>query len=216
MLSMKQPGTDLNDPKVRSGAKAVATRKNNQFKKLVETKLPLFALELHAGYKPSTIETVIERRIECQANYREWRKEFDALVESQIKQHQTEIRQLCRNEGEFLFIEQMVVRMRGGSLDMKWYRALNLMRKRATEPLSPTADLVMAWLEQENEPLTHFDIWEKRGDGLTSDQILNALIELMSYAYADMCELVELPERFQNIDRLTLKTAWSWAVVRPE
>lgn len=61
-ISMKKPGTDLSDPKTLSGAKSVATRKNNAFKKMVETKFPLFSAELFEVYEPVTPEKVVEDR----------------------------------------------------------------------------------------------------------------------------------------------------------
>ena len=38
-----------------------------------------------------------------------------------------------------------------------WY-VLLMNLKRRLEPLSDTADIVYAWLEQEAEPVTHWDL----------------------------------------------------------
>ncbi len=54
------------------------------------------------------------------------------------------------------------------------------LRKRLT-PLTELAVLVLAWLEQENEAISHWDLWRSRGDGsFLPKQILSALQELYS------------------------------------
>lgn len=206
----KSPGLDLSDPQTLSGAKAVATRKNNAFRKMVEEKLPLFTEELFSAYTPVTPEAVIEKRRIERAGWEIKRKEIDAFQRECIRKYRAEVWQLVTNEKEFRFLMRMVVRLQGGDRSMRWYRVLNLVKRRREKTLSANADLVLAWLGQETEPVTHFEIWERRGDGLTPMQILHALMELMKFAYADTIEVVELPEKYTDLDDWKSKTAWTW------
>lgn len=212
----KPPGLDLSDPKTLSGAKAVATRKNNQFRKMVEEKLPLFADELNAQFVPFTPERVIEDRKIIREGWQEQSRKILDTQRNIIRKCRTEVRELVRDEKEFRFVMRMVVRLRGGGRDMRWYRVLDLVKRRRTKPMTETADLVLAWLGHETKPVTHFEIWEKRGDGLKPDEILNALIELMEFAYVDKIDIVELPARFRDLPDWKSKTAWTWQTLKQE
>lgn len=209
-IQMKKPGTNISDPKVRSGAQRVATAKNNRFRKIVESTAPLFAGEILNSYEPVTAEKVIERRIECQANYQLWKKGFNAMQREHIRSFRAETRDLAGSDREFRFLMRLVVRMKGGDRSSRWSRALALVKRRRERVLSVKADLVLAWLQNEAAPVTHLDLWEKRGDGMTAMEILQALTELMEFAYAGMVDLVKLPERFRSSPDWTIGTAWTW------
>lgn len=210
----KPPGLDLNDPKTLSGAKAVATRKNNAFKKMVAEKLPLFAEEMFSEYETVTPEIVIaSRKLEREGWAIKWR-EIRALERKHCRQFRAEVQALSADETEFFFFIRMRVRMRGGSRSMKWSRVLSLIKRRLEKPLSKNADLVLAWLQQEVKPVTHFEIWERRGDGLTPQQILIALMELMQFAYADSIDCVKIPEKYTDLPDWKSNTAWTWEAIK--
>lgn len=213
-VKFKRPGLDLNDAETLSGAKRVATRKNNNFKRMVEKKLPLFADEMFADYETVTPEKVIEDRKIHHADWNERKKDMRQFDRDWIRRSREEIQTLLANENEFIFIVRLVGRMQGGSRAMKWSRALTLVKARLNKALSENADLVLAWISQEEKPVTQYDIWEKRGDGLEPETILHALMELGQVAYADTVDLVELPERFIEMDKFNRKTVWTWEAVK--
>ena len=212
-LSLKKPGTDLTDPKTMSAAKGVATRRNNKFRKMVEEKLPLFAEEMFSDFEPDTAKKVIERRVDARENFKEWLKDFNASVRKTIREYRTQVRELSRDDAEFFFLMRLVVRGRWGNRSMRWSMALEMVKRRREKHLSVEADLVWAWLQHEETAITHFEIWEKRGDGLTPKQILDALIELRSFGYADKIDVAELPERFVSLGNWKSTTAWTWEAV---
>lgn len=207
------PGVDLSDKKVLTGAKRIATRKNNDYKREVERKAPLFADVLLKEYEPMTPERVIERRIIARDSFKEWKAGFNELQRGHIRQFRAEVRELVTDNDEFRRLIRLCVRTRGGDRSSRWSRTLTLVKRRATVPLSQNADLVLAWLQVETKPVTHLDIWEKRGDGMPVQDILKALIELMEYAYVGMVEVETLPEKYHKIDGWNGKTAWSWEAV---
>ena len=127
-----------------------------------------------------------------------------------IRRSREEIQKLVSGEKEWRFFIKLVGNMEGGSRSMKWSRALTLIKRRQNERLSDTADLVLAWLRAEEKPVTEFDIWEKRGDGLSVKEIMNALLELMQLGYADTVEIVKIHEKYKNFDIFTKDTAWTW------
>lgn len=210
VLRPEKPGTDLSDPKTLAGAKRIATRKNNDFKRMIETKLPLFAEEVSADFVPFTPEIVIERRIESQKDFKVWLKGFNDLQRKHIRQFRSEVQQLVTGAEEMRFMIRLVVKMRGGDRSCRWGRALDLIKRRRTKPLSNNADLVLAWLRQDNRPMTHFEIWERRGDGLTPSDILKALMELNNFAYVAMNDVVDLPEKYHDIPGWKGRTAWNF------
>lgn len=186
---MKKPGTDPTDPKTLSAAKGVATRRNNQFRKMVEQKLPLFAGELFESFEPDTAEKVIERRILAQAEYAEVLKERRKKDRALIRRFRQECRELCRDAAEFKRLVRKSLQGFGRySKWNRWYGLLMRLRNRL-KPLSETADLVLAWLERETEPVTHFDLWRRRGDGLDWREISRALNELADHELVLVCPL---------------------------
>lgn len=208
------PGVDLSDKKVMSGAKRVATRTNNDYKRAVLKKAPLFADTLLAEYDPMTPEKVVARRIEFRAGFKEWKRDFNDLVRGHIRGFRAEVRALVPDDAEFRRLMRHCIRMRGGDRSSKWSRTLTLVKKRAEQPLSPTAELVLAWLETEEKPVTQFDLWAKRGDGLSAAEILKALMELSDYAYAGTVDLVNLPEKYHRHEGWNVKTAWTWEAIK--
>ena len=148
MNDLKRPGINKNDPQTMRYAKAVATRKNNAFKKNVRARIPLFEKELMAEFEPLTAVNYIDRRIEFQEDHRQWRKEFHLLERRQIRDCRQKIRELIGNDKEFLKIIRAVVRLRGGGRFARWYRML--------------------------------DLWRRRGDGVSPEEILKALCQLMN------------------------------------
>lgn len=177
---------------------------------MVEKKFPLFAEELFDNYETVTPEKVIENRKIHRADWNTRIKDFRQSDWNWIRQSREEIRTLLTNEKEFPFIVRLVGRMTGGSRAMKWSRALNLVKARLNKPLSENADLVLAWIGQEEKPVTQYDIWEKRGDGLEPETILHALMELMHVAYVDMVDVIELPKKYVEMDKFKRKTVWTW------
>lgn len=176
----------------------------------------MFAEELNAGYEKLTPEKVIERRIEFQAENREQIRQMNALKRDHIRGYRREVRELVPDDAEFIKLIRHVVRLSGGDRSIKWYRTLALVKKRLTHVLSDHADLVLAWIQQEEKPITHFEIYERRGDGLKPGEILNALIELMNLALVSKVGVVELPDKYKNFEGWIVSTAWSWEAVRPE
>lgn len=210
MTKFKRPGLDINDAETLAGAKRVATRKNNNFRRMVEKKLPLFAEEMFSDYETVTPEKVIEDRKIHHADWNERMKDMRRNHWNWIRRSREQIQSLVKDENEWRFFVKLVGKMQGGNRAMKWERALSLLKKRQTKTLSPNADLVLAWLQQEENPVTEFDIWEKRGDGLSAMQILHALMELMELAYAQTIDLVEVDPKHRNFDVFTKDTAWTW------
>ena len=187
-LHMKKPGTDPTDRKTLSAAKGVATRRNNKFRKMVEEKLPLFAGELFSGFEPDTAEKVLERRSIAQAGYAETLKERRISRREDVRRFRTECRALCRDDEEFFRLVRKRIGSFGGRHKWnRWYGLLLSLKKRL-EPLSETADLVLAWLEQEYAPVTHWDLW-RRGDGLDWREISRALNELADRELIQICEM---------------------------
>jgi len=207
------PGLDLSDSKTRSRAQAVATRKNNDFRRAVERKAPLFRTQILADYEEVTPEIVIERRAKFRAEYAVRKRERNAMVRGFIRRTRAEVMELTADRDEFFFIMRIVTRMTGGDRHSRWSRALMLVKRRR-QPLSATADLVLAWLTQETKPVTQFDLWERRGDGLQPDEILKAFIELSNVAAISRVALVELPERFHKTGMWNSKTAWTFEAMK--
>lgn len=188
-LLMKKPGTDLNDKKTLSAARGVATRRNNQFRKMVEQKFPLFAGELFESFEPDTAEKVIERRTLAQSEYAEILKKRRTNNRETIRRFRKQCRELCRDDREFFrLIRKRIGSFGGRSKWNRWYGLLCSLKKR-WKPLSETADLILAWLEQEAEPVTHFDLWRRRGDGLNWREISRALNELCDRELIFACPL---------------------------
>lgn len=183
----KPPGIDLSDPEVLTGAKRVATRKNNDFRRMVEKKLPLFAEEIFADYEPVTPEKVVEQRKIIRADFDVWWREKKQNEIIQIKEFRRECRELCADDREFFRLLRDRVRSFGGRHRWnRWYSLVRRLRERQ-KPLSATADLVYAWLEQETEPVSHWQLWRSRGDGIERDEILRALHELRDRELLEFC-----------------------------
>lgn len=175
----------MSDPKTLAGAKGVATKKNNEFKKMVAEKLPLFSDELFAGWIPDTPEKVIERR---RAQREGWNERLKAMVETemrQARQWRSECRALCVDDVEFFRLMRAYIRR------SKWRRWCDLKHHltKRLQPLSETADLIFAWLEQETQPVSHWDLWRSRGDGLDWRAISTALHELLERELIIACPL---------------------------
>ncbi len=182
----KPPGLDLSDKKTLAGARGVATKKNNAFRKLVETKLPLFREELYADFEPFTPEKVIEDRKIIREGWNERRREMAAETRANIRCFRSEIRARV-SDNEFWRIFRQVATGKFSTRFMRWYCAYKKILDRE-KPLSESAALVLAWLEVENEPVSHHRLWQKRGDGMSKKEILDAFGELSD---RDLVKLVD-------------------------
>jgi len=177
--------------KTLSRAKAVATRRNNAFLRKVERTLPLFREEVLAGWEPDTAEQVLERRKKARENFREFWREFNKSEQEKIRKYRQECFELCSSKEEFFrLMRQQIKVFYGKSKRNRWYVLLGNLRERKT-PLTELAEMVLAWLEQENEPVSHWDLWVTRGDGRSWKEISLAIQELEKKELVKSCPLKE-------------------------
>lgn len=172
------PSIDLTDPKVRSAAQGVATRRNNEARRKLENeraKLALFADQLPTAddLPVDTPEQVIERRKLGQAGAWERGSERDIAEVEKITRLRNEIFALVSLE-EY---ESWYAR----SFDCQWPQwafwgiALDKVKRRA-DPMPENASLILAWLENwETEPPTSQELHQACGDGMTWHEVFEAL-----------------------------------------
>lgn len=173
---MHKPGTDINDPKTFSGAKRIATRRNNDHVRKIRKKLPLFESVLMADFVPDTPEAVLERRRLSQIEYAEVSKERWARTKQQTRERRQRCRELCDSDEEFRRVMRHGIKIRCAK-STRW-KIIEMRLDRRLNPLKPDEEMILAWTEVETEPFTHWDIWRRRGDGLDWRDISNTLNEL--------------------------------------
>lgn len=178
MIEPKLPGTDIKDPKVFAGAKRVATRRNNDARRKLEaehTRLPLFMEQLPQvkDLPVVTPEDVIERRQIVQVHTYGAGGTREAEEIERIRRY--------RNEVFALVSEAEYAELYAASFDWRfpqWAYWLNvrddILRRR--EPMPPLCELVLTWLvDWEGEPPTIGELHHFRGDGLTRQEIFEAV-----------------------------------------
>lgn len=180
MWEVKRPGTDINNPDHVKSAKAVIKRRRTEFEKKTRKKLSLFADHIiETEYRDNTVEEELERRERFQEENREWFKEFNKKHFKQAREMRAQVRSLCADDNEFMDVLREAMTSFGVRHD-KWNRwSLALLRiKKRLSPLSDAEDLVLAWLEQEIEPVTFKDLYQRRADGMTRKEMIDALWSL--------------------------------------
>ena len=195
------PGTDINDPKTLTGAKRVATRRNNQARKKLEAehaRLPLFKEQLPqvADLPVDTPEAVLERRALVQLHTYGSSGEREAEQKLQVVRY--------RNEVFALVSEAEYSELYAKSFDWQYPKSAywgnvrdDILRRR--EPMPPLMELVLTWLvDWEGEPPTVGDLHHYRGDGLTKAEIREAIywLERRRYVRAHpgrYCRFVDSP-----------------------
>lgn len=180
------PGTDLNDPKVLSGAKRVATRRNNKARRKLEAereRLALFADQLPttADLPVVTPEEVIQKREEARQVHAEWRVEFDALQAKHLAETKAKIAALVMPE-EYAEIKAKAAACSFGER-IGWDIA-EMEIKRRLEPISNDALHVLLLLCNQEVDVTVDEFHRKCGDGMTREQMLKALFELQNRGFA--------------------------------
>lgn len=171
------PGTDLNDPKVLAGARRVATRRNNDARRKLQKEraaLPLFVGEIPS--EPAhlvTPEEVIERRKLGQ----------QGAWENGVERDIAEIAKIVamRNVVFSMVSEAEYVELYAASLEYRfplwayWYNVKEDIERRR-EPMPPICELVLTWLvDWEGEPPTTRELHHLRGDGLSWEEISEAV-----------------------------------------
>lgn len=161
-----------------NSAKGVIKRRRTNFKKAVEKKAPLFAELIMNEYQDQDPVEHLDNRTESRRVTKEANIIERARDKERIKEWRRQVREICGNDQEFRRLQRQAIKTYGNSY--KWRRWLSMLEtiKKRLDPLSETADLVFAWIEQETEPVSHWDIWRKRGDGITPKQIVEALHQL--------------------------------------
>lgn len=183
----QRPGTDASNPKVMRGLKAIATRKNNDVRRMIDRKLPLFREQVLAETPVETPETVLARRITCQENYRAWRRGFNELNMKHIREARAFVWRHVTRE-DFWRLLRKYVATHPRSRSVRWGQ-IKLKIERRVSPLSEHAELVLAWLEiWERQPPTHFELHRSCGDGqMGARDVLVALNELWARELVEMC-----------------------------
>lgn len=159
-------------------ARGVIKRRRTNYTKKVRKTLPLFADSLLDEYKDQDVLENAAQRRQRQTEYLNERPAKLAIERQKVREARYETLSLCKSDEEKLYIMRRVAKFKGGSKQRRWQSFGDRLRRRL-EPLSETADLVLAWLEQETEPVTHWDLWRRRGDGRTPVEISKALHELV-------------------------------------
>jgi hypothetical protein len=176
-----KPSLDRSDPIVMNRAAGVAKRRNT----LARRKLPLFADQLPVV----TAGQVMDERESNQLHWRPIRIEMMKRFKERDREVRLRCRELCKDDEEFFYLMRRQFRSGYGlhSRTNRWGVLLMKLQRRL-EPLSETAELVYAWMEQIDEPITYGELWRSCGDGLDQIVIFNALLELESKAFVQMCE----------------------------
>jgi len=183
----QRPGIDINDPKVLRGAKAAATRRNNKARKKLAAEraaLPLYAEQIPA--EPAhlvTPEEVVESRKLHQISTRETIITIELMQLDAIHQYKNQIFALV-GESEYT---EFYARSLATSMpqDAYWHLLLEDIKRRSDE-MPPNMELVLIWLcDWEGEPPTTGDLHALRGDGMTFEEIGEALRWLEKRHYAE-------------------------------
>lgn len=161
-----------------NSARGVIRRRRTNFEKKVRRQLPLFADNLIADYVDRDPVEQLQIRAEAKRLTREGVIAERIADKKRVGELRKEVRALCADDEDFLFIVRRGIEKFSSSYKWRRWLANYEVVKLRRQPLSPAADLVGAWLEQETEPVSHFDIWRRRGDGLTPKQVVQALNEL--------------------------------------
>ena len=218
MIEPKLPGTDLNDPKVFAGAKRVATRRNNDARRKLEAehaRLPLFVEQLPQvkDLPVVTPEDVIERRALVQ------HRVYGESGTREAEQRLTVVR--YRNEVFALVNEAEYAEFYARSFDYQfpeWAYWGNLrddiLRRR--EPMPPLMELVLTWLvDWEGEPPTVGELHHYRGDGLTRQEIREAIYWLERRRYVRAlpgryCRFVDSPHINHSSPSSATDAGWAY------
>lgn len=163
-----------------NSATGVIKRRRTNFEKKIRRKLPLFAEQVIAEYKDQNPIEHLENREKWHKRTKEQNKEWRIKDRELILNCRQEVFELCADREEFFKVLRRAVKIYRGTYKSHRWMGLRDKLKKRLQRISAAADLVLAWLEQETAPVSHWDIWRKRGDGLTPKQIADALHELSS------------------------------------
>lgn len=172
-------------------------------RRMIDRKLPLFREQVLAETPIQTPEMVLEQRIQCQANYREWRRGFNQLQIKHIREARTFVWQHVLPEEFFRLLRKYVAKY-PRSRSVRWGQ-IKLKVERRVTPKTEREELVFAWLEiWEREPPTHFELHRSCGDGqMDARDVLAALNELWSRELIEM-----LPFRPCKVSGVPSCTTW--------
>lgn len=164
-----------------NSAIGVIRRRRTNFEKKVRRKLPLFAEQLINEYQDQNPLEQLKDRARARLAARTSAKAQGEVDKQNIRKYRRQVRALCADDVEFRRVQRRAIQIYGSTYnEHRWLFMRDRLRKRL-KPLTEFADLVLAWLEQENKAVSHWDLWRSRGDGSFSPkQILGALHELYS------------------------------------
>ncbi len=164
-----------------NSAIGVIRRRRTNFEKKVRRKLPLFAEQLIGEYQDQNPLEPLKNREQARFAARMSAKARREVDKQNVKKYRREVRALCADDAEFRRVGRRAIEIYGSTYkERRWLFMRDRLRKRL-KPLTELADMVLAWLEQENQIVSYWDLWRSRGDGSFSPkQILDALHELYS------------------------------------
>ena len=162
-----------------NSANGVIKRRRTNFEKKIRRTLPLFADIVISEYKDQNSLEHLQNKQVSRENTKKFWRDWRIKEREKTRACRAEVKSICANEQEFRLIMRRVVAFKAGNKMTRWQIFRDKLRQRS-QPISEQADLVLAWLEQESEPVTHWDLWRRRGDGATPNEIGAALRELYS------------------------------------
>lgn len=179
MSEIKRPGHDIHNPDHVKSAKTVIKRRRTEFEKKTRRRLPLFADHIISEYKDASVESVLEQRRLAGESIQEFFSKMRKDNAARGRELRTEARVLCANDEEFFRLMRKALRVLcGQDKAYRWSYIIGKLKRRL-QPLTINEDLVLAWLEQESEPVTHHELYLRRGDGVPRNEILEALQRLL-------------------------------------
>lgn len=203
--------TQFSQKEINSAIGVIRRRRTN-FEKKARRKLPLFAEQLIGEYQDQEPLEQLKDRERARFAARTSAKARREVDKQNVKKYRREVRALCAADAEFRRLQRRAIQIYGSTYkERRWLFMRDRLRKRL-KPLSESADLVLAWLEQENEAVSHWDLWRSRGDGAFSPkQIINALHELYRREL-----LILVGSKYSKSDDGSVVPCAAWRLARSE